>query len=228
MIFKRLNRFNSNREFMKITIYSIKGSAGKTPIAVNIALEKGWALGTNEPVNLLDQIINEDQFMTIEPKDAFPALPDDFPIVFDLAGHISKDASASIRSAVEQSNVVLVPVYNELKCLHAGIATLTELQAFKTDIVIVATKLQKQKGEYFKDWNDSADCKNIRAVIEHATGKEYPIFPLKFSKVFDTIFEQERSINQIMDANGLAKHTYREIGQQFDTLMSYLEKRHAV
>ncbi len=29
---------------MKITVYSVKGSAGKTPIATNIALDKGYAI----------------------------------------------------------------------------------------------------------------------------------------------------------------------------------------
>lgn len=213
---------------MKITLYSIKGSAGKTPIAVNIALDKGWALGTNEPVNLLDQIIPEDEFMTIEPEEGFPDLPKDFPIVFDLAGHISKGARDSIISAVKQSDVVLVPVYNELKCLHAAIATLTEMEALGANIVIVATKLEKQKGEYFKDWRESEACKNIAAVLKHATDKDYPIFPLKLSKVFDIIFEKELSINQLMAESALARHIYRDVGKQFDDLMNYLETEYAV
>jgi len=29
---------------MKITVYSTKGSAGKTPIATNIALDRGYAV----------------------------------------------------------------------------------------------------------------------------------------------------------------------------------------
>jgi cellulose biosynthesis protein BcsQ len=37
---------------MKITIYNMKGSAGKTPLAVNIALDREYALATNEPYNL--------------------------------------------------------------------------------------------------------------------------------------------------------------------------------
>jgi hypothetical protein len=44
---------------MKITIYNMKGSAGKTPMAVNIALDREYALATNEPYNLLDTILPE-------------------------------------------------------------------------------------------------------------------------------------------------------------------------
>lgn len=48
--------------FMKITIYNMKGSAGKTPIATNIALDREYALATNEPYNLLDTILPENDF----------------------------------------------------------------------------------------------------------------------------------------------------------------------
>ena len=33
---------------MKITVYQAKGAAGKTPIATNIALDREYAIGTNE------------------------------------------------------------------------------------------------------------------------------------------------------------------------------------
>ena len=47
---------------MKITVYSVKGSAGKTPIATNIALDREYALGTNEPYHILDSFIQNDNF----------------------------------------------------------------------------------------------------------------------------------------------------------------------
>ena len=140
---------------MKITIYCMKGSAGKTPIAVNIALSKGYALCTNEPYNLLDTIIPEDRLITLDPDEPFPDFPADYDIVFDLAGLISRDAHESILSAVKQSDVVIVPIYNEQKCIFAGIQTITELQKHTDNIVVVATKLQKQRNEHFEKWSDS-------------------------------------------------------------------------
>ena len=212
---------------MKITVYCLKGSAGKTPIATNIALDKGYALGTNEPYNVLDTFIPEESLITVAPSERFPEFGDDIDIVFDLAGLMTHDAHESIVSAVEQSDVVLVPIYNELKCINAGINTLRELQNHTKNIVVVATKLQKQKGEFFKDWRDSRDCQNIAEVIEKSVGKGIPIFPLKFSKVFDVIFEKEQSIGQLRDSSGLEAYTYRDVAEQFDDLFSYLEKHYA-
>lgn len=212
---------------MKITVYNMKGSAGKTPIATNIALDREYALATNEPYNLLDTILPEERLFALQPDEEFPAFPDEIDVVFDLAGLMSRDARPSIVSAVSQSNVVLVPIYNELKCIHAGIHTIRELLPYNQNIVVVATKLVKRKGEVFKDWIDSEDAKNIKSVVEHAVGDHIPVLPLKFSRVFDTIFEQERSIAQMMQDDPLARYTYREVSAQFDSLLSYLEKHYA-
>ena len=212
---------------MKITVYCRKGSAGKTPIAVNIALDRGYALATNEGDNILDQIIPEDRLITIEPSERFPTFPPDIEIVFDLAGVLSREASPSITSAVEQSNVVLVPIYNELKCLNAGLSTIREILPHNVNIVVVATKLQKQKHESFSDWRDSADFKNVSNVIHSEINPRIPIFPLKFSKVFDTIFEKEKSISQLRATDMLAKYAYRDVSAQFDDLLTYVEKNHA-
>jgi len=205
----------------------MKGSAGKTPIATNIALDREYALATNEPYNLLDAILPEERLFSLQPDEEFPEFPDGIDVVFDLAGLMSRDARASIISAVSQSDVVLVPIYNELKCIHSGIHTINELLPFNKNIVVVATKLTKRKGEVFKDWGDCEDVKNIKAVVEHAMGQGTPVLPLKFSRVFDTIFEQERSIRQMMEEDPLARYTYREVAAQFDNLLSYLENQYA-
>lgn len=212
---------------MKITVYCLKGSAGKTPIAVNIALEKEYALGTNEPYNLLDTVIPEDRLITVEPHEAFPDFGDDLEVVFDLAGMMTREARESIVTAVQQSDVILVPIYNELKCLNAGINTIRDLEEHRNKIVVVATKLQKQSGEFFKEWTDSRDFKNIKHVVDETVGQGIPILPLKFSKVFDIIFEKEQSINQLRAENPLSSHTYKPIAEQFDDLFSYLEKNYA-
>ncbi len=212
---------------MKITVYNMKGSAGKTPIATNIALDREYALATNEPYNLLDTILSEERLFSLQPDEDFPAFPDEIDVVFDLAGLMSREARASIVSAVSQSDVVLVPIYNELKCIHSGIHTIHELLPYNKNIVVVATKLVKRKGEVFKDWSECEDANNIKAVVDHAVGQGIPVLPLKFSRVFDTIFEQERSIRQMMEEDGLARYTYRDVAAQFDSLLSYIEKHYA-
>ena len=131
---------------MKITIYSIKGSAGKTPIATNIALDLGYCVGTNESIDCYSHLLSDEQFIRIGQNEEFPKFSDDTNIVFDLSGSIG-DRAVSITSAIKQSDVVVVPIYNHLRSLQGGITTIIEVQQFNTNIVVVATKLKKTENK---------------------------------------------------------------------------------
>jgi cellulose biosynthesis protein BcsQ len=211
---------------MKITVYSVKGSAGKTPIATNIALDKGYALGTNELYHVFDGFIPEQRLLPIEPHESFPDIPEDIDIVFDLAGSLSKQ-SPSIFSAIKQSDVVIVPIYNEIKSLNGGIHTILEVSSITKNIIVVATKLQKQKNDIFTDWRQGEDFKNIEAVVKSKIDFDVPVFPLKFSKAFDSIFEKEKSVKQMADEDALAKYSYRDVVKQFDEIYSFIENNYA-
>jgi cellulose biosynthesis protein BcsQ len=209
---------------MKITVYSAKGSAGKTPIATNIALDREYAIGTNEQFHVFDSFIPDNRLLAIDLTETFPDVPDDIDIVFDLAGAISEH-SHSISSALAQSDLVLVPIFNEVKSLNSGIGTIREIAKFTKSILVIATKLQKQSGERFTgDWRQSRDYQNIAEALRGAdVGFEIPIVPLKFSKAFDAIFEKELSIGQIMSADPLAAYTYRDVAKQFDEIYSHID-----
>ena len=211
---------------MKITVYSVKGSAGKTPIATNIVLDKGYALGTNELYHVFESFIPDEKLLAIEPHEEFPEIPEGIDMVFDLAGSLSQQ-SPSISSAIQQSDVVIVPIYNEIKSLNAGIHTILEISSLTKNIIVVATKLQKQKNDIFKDWTGSSDFKNIEQVVKSKIDFYVPVLPLKFSKVFDTIFEKEKSINQIAAEDSLSKYTYRDVIKQFNDIYSFIEKNYA-
>ncbi len=210
---------------MIITVYNVKGSAGKTPISTNIVLDRDYAIGTNEPFHILDTFIPDERLLSIQPDENFPEIPEGIDIVFDLAGSISS-TSISISSALKQSDLVIVPIYNEIKCLQAGLQTILEVLKYTSNIVVVATKLQKQKGETFgKNWNESADFLNIKNAVEQKINieKPIPVLPLKFSKVFDSIFEKELSITQLMDNDALLKHAFKDVNKQFNDLYKVID-----
>jgi cellulose biosynthesis protein BcsQ len=212
---------------MKITVYSAKGSAGKTPIATNIALDREYAIGTNEAFHVFDSFIPDERLMALDLSESFPEIPDDIDIVFDLAGAISEH-SHSITSAVAQSDLVIVPIFNEVKSLNSGIGTLREIsrvEGFHGELLVVATKLQKQSGERFKgdDWRQSRDFLNVEAAVRES-GFDIPVLPSKFSKVFDVIFEKEMSIAQLRKADPLARYTYRDIAAQFDEIYNHIDR----
>ena len=209
---------------MKIAIYSSKGSAGKTPISANIALDKGFCIGTNEAFHIYDNLIEENKLIALHTEEAFPEelMEHDIDIVFDLAGSISKSA-VSISSALKMADYVVVPIYNEYKSLVAGLNTINQIKEYNQNIIVIATKLQKQKGDIFKDdWTQSEDFKNIQKGVMTKFGEDIPVLPLKFSKVFDNIFEEQKSIKQLMDNNSLASYSYRDVAKQFENIYNLI------
>ncbi len=205
---------------MKIAVYSSKGSAGKTPISTNLALDKDFCIGTNEAFHVYDNLIEDNKLIALHTEEAFPQalMTENIDIVFDLAGSISKLA-VSISSALKMSDFVLVPIYNEYKSLVAGLNTINQIQEFNQNIIVIATKLQKQKNDIFKnDWTQSEDFKNIETAVKSKVGEGIPVLPLKYSKAFDNIFEEQKSIKQLMESNALARYSYKEVAKQFDAI----------
>jgi len=205
---------------MKIAVYSSKGSAGKTPISANIVLDKDFAVGTNEAFHIYDTFLDDNKLLALHPEDVFPneLVTHNIDIVFDLAGSISKSA-LSISSALEMSDFVIVPIYNEKKSLLGGLNTIEQIKRFNKNIIIVATKLEKQKNDVFSlDWRQSKDFKDIEKAVRNNIGEEIPILPLKKSKVFDNIFDEKMSISQLMNDSPLAKHNYKVVSDQFDEI----------
>jgi len=212
---------------MKITVYQAKGSAGKTPIATNIALDHDYAIGTNEAFHVYDGFIPDERLISLDLTEPFPEIPDGFDVVFDLAGAISK-ASHSITSALLQSNLVIVPIFNEVKSLAGGVGTLRELKKlkeFNADILVVATKLKKGKKEHFgkDEWNISQDFLNVQEAVKSA-GFNYSVLPLKLSTAFDAIFERELSVSQISKADPLSAYSFREVSNQIEEIYNYIAK----
>ena len=208
---------------MKITVYSSKGSAGKTPISANIAFDRGYALGTNEPFNVLEDVFDDDKVLSVAADDEFPELPADIDIVFDLAGSISRHAH-SITSAVKQSDLVIVPVYNDFKSRKSAIGTIMELEPLTDKILVVATKLQAQRGEVVRKWEKSRDFVQIEQDIRANIETPYPILPLKFSKGFDTIFDREMSLRRIAESDPLLAHSFKDVCRQFDAIYRHLDQ----
>lgn len=208
---------------MKITVFSAKGSAGKTPISVNIALEREYAIGTNETYHVLDALFPDERLLAIGPNEEFPELPPEIDIVFDLGGAIGGDSAPSITSAVRQSDVVLVPVYNEYKSINGAYHTILELEPFNSNIVLICTKLEKHRNDFFTDWRKGRDFVEINRTLSGLLERELPALPLKFSRGFDTIFTREMSLQQLVDQGGIDAYTYRVVAEQFRDIFAHLD-----
>jgi len=209
---------------IKISVYSAKGGEGKTPIATNIALDRGYALATNEAFHVFTDFIPEDLLLALKPNEAFPEIPDEISVVFDLAGSITEN-SISIISALKQSDIVIIPISNEVKALNAGIGTIREVKQFTDNILVVASKLDKDKKDIFSDdWTKSSSFINIQNQVKANIDFDVTILPLKRSKVFDMIFESEMSIKKIMKTSPLANYNYRSVSTQFEEIYKYIDE----
>lgn len=212
---------------MKITVYNTKGWAGKTPIATNIVLDREYAIGTNEPYHVFDSFIPDNQLISLDLNDHFPEIPNDMDIVFDLAGSLSKTA-LSISSAIKQSDLILVPIYNEVKSIEAWLNTIAEVQNLNANIVVIATKLQKKaRIDRGKSREECSDFLNIKKVVHTKINPYISVLPLKFSAVFDSMFEEEKSIAQIMEISWLARYQYKEVAQQFTAIYNLIDTYNA-
>lgn len=211
---------------MKVTVFSAKGGVGKTPISVNIALDRGWAIGTNETYHVLESMrrIEDSRMMAIAPTEEFPDIPDMIDMVFDLSGSLGGDSARSIRSAIRQSNVVVVPTNNEFKAINGAYHTINEVRDLNPNIIIAATKLEKGKRDAPLEWDQCEDFMNIKKTLLELVGHEYPVVPLKKSKGYDAIFDQEKSLREIVDRGGIEAFSYRIAAWQFDKLYEEINK----
>lgn len=52
---------------------------------MNMVFDRGYCVGTNEPYHIYDRLLPDSQFIGLDLSEAFPKIPDDIDIVFDLA-----------------------------------------------------------------------------------------------------------------------------------------------
>lgn len=209
----------------KISIFCSKGSTGKTPLAMNIFYDYGYNIGTNEPYNVIEDLVPDNKMMVVGLNETFPELPDEIDMIFDLAGAMSEDAR-SITSAIKQSDVVIVPINNEFKAIKAGLHSIAEVMKYNKNIIVIATKLNKQKKDTFinNNWKEAQEYIEIKKDVQTIFKDSISVLPLKYSTAFDTIFEREKSVKQICAEDPLLRHSYRVVELQLDLIYSELER----
>jgi len=209
---------------MKIAIYTPKGGAGKTPIAISFAVDKEYALAANESFDAFSGFIEDERLLFVAADEEFPEIPDDIDVVFDLAGTMSRNDYSTV-SAIRQSDVVLVPIWNNRLSVLGGLKAIQSVSALGKKVIVVATKLEtKTKAQ---SWTESEDYKCVYQAVESLRdeiGYMPSVMPLKVSKVFETVLRECVSVHSLAAQSGLAKYTYRELLEQFDAIYEEVSK----
>ena len=201
----------------KIAVYNEKGRVGKTPISLELVLRLGsnYATNQNRPRKDIQAIVPDDEFLQVLPHQKFPKLDADFPVVFDLAGELVGYEN-SIVSALEQADLIIVPVVNEPDAIIATAYAITELRSLDSitaKFLVIANMLRKPE-----------ELEEIRSKILPLLGEDIPILPLRYSRAFDRVMGQGTSVEAMIAKGGLPAWNFKNVGKEFNEIMSYIEK----
>lgn len=205
---------------MKISVWNKKGGVGKTPICVSLAIDKKLKYYTNEnSIGLthcqdatllwsnetrLNQIKQElDKEVLIKRIDSNLELEQD--CIFDFGGFYE----SSMNILIMVSDWVLVPTYNDLDSSLKTIETIETIEKIgNKNIIIIATRLESDK-----------DIQDIEMLKKYCG---YPIFKLKYSKVFNNIKITGMGLDALYNENALSQRAYRAVKKQYDLLWNFL------
>ena len=207
----------------KIAIFNGgKGRQGKTPLGVELALRLGFGFATNEERDRADvrALFSKEYFKQIEPDGLFPRISEKFKVLFDLAGSI-RGFENSILSALAQSQIVVIPVVNESDSISGTAQSIVELRAanINVPIVVIANMLCSHHNG---DYRLGKDFRKIKRGLTKKVGEDLIILPLKYSKGFEHLFKQKKSIETLVQEGGLNRHHYRLLSKQIDDIIDFL------
>ncbi|MFT6691247.1 MAG: hypothetical protein ACJAXH_001772 [Colwellia sp.] len=201
---------------MRLTIYSSKGGVGKTPLSILFAVDKGFAVGCNESTDIYSGYLDEDMYLLHELDEEFPLIPDDIDIVFDMAGTLSKYDHALV-SAIRQSDIVIVPIWNNVNSIKLGKNTIRAIADISKRIIVVATKLERTAKERGISWEETADFRAVNEAVADVN-PSIRVLPLKFSKVYDRICKEFTSFHKLSEASAMFKSGQKEMLIQIEDI----------
>lgn len=179
---------------MRITVWSKKGGVGKTSLAYNIARDLDYFLISNDDSIIEIAYPNKSKIMK-QPK-----VIDN--CVYDLGGFVDDN----IKTILDSSDLIIIPILNDLNSFKKTITTLDEVDIRK--VIIIANRAIKDD---FRDIEEYFKKMNLR------------VFEIPESKIFQKAFKEQSSINQIANKNKFNKYTYRHIYAKHNQLLDYIK-----
>lgn len=185
-----------------ITIWTPKGGQGKTSLAIAIAMEFSFLVVTNDTHSPIDTILPEGEAMRLAPGEAFPEVPRNVKLIYDLGGN----SEARVRTAGANSDVVLMPVIYgspyEMQVFLEGVAEMMEINQ---NIILIVNGCHRGKFE--------STCEIIREFYD------LPIMEIKHSRAFARMIEEGKSIGDMCKANPLTNFHFGGVRKQLHALM---------
>ena len=175
---------------MIISVLSLKGGVGKTPISFTLAKDLNLDLQSND-----NSIIE-----TIYPKRAKIGkieLKDN--TVYDFGGF----ADIGIIPVIKQSSAVIIPCSPDYNAIMRAIETLETVTKHNQNIIVAITKTEKEDGY----------VNTVNAIREYFD--ELNFFELRNSKIFRNSIESGKSILELYNETPLSRSAYKTIYNQY-------------
>ncbi|MDY0215064.1 MAG: ParA family protein [Bacilli bacterium] len=179
---------------MIISIFSLKGGVGKTPLAFTLAKDLDLNLQSND--NSVIETIYKNRA-----KIGKPVLAEN--TVYDFGGF----ADTGILPIIEKSNALIIPCTPDYNSILRTVETLEAVKGHNDNILIAVTKTEKEDeflyvvnsiNEFFDDLN---------------------FFELRNSKIFKNSIETGKSLTELYNETPLSKNAYRTIYKQYLELL---------
>lgn len=190
-----------------IVVYNFKGGEGKTRISLNIALELGYSIITNDVFTPLEKILPEERYLKVYPKDTIPELSieDEKEVVFDFGGY----PDTRVVNVLKRAKHIIVPVSNDEDGIQVAVNSIDTISEYNKNIAIVVNKAEK------------GDFEQVKADLIELYPK-YKFFEIKKSKALSNISKKGKPISELAKVP-LMRHAYAKVVKQFDELINYIK-----
>lgn len=207
------------KQVVRVCVWSIKGGVGKTTQSLLLNLTLGITIVTNEEHTLLENILSEDDLIILEANQEVPNIDEKYSVIFDFAGGIHRDKR--IKSAIEQSNFLIIPTTPRISDIKGLISTLKELEddakLLKNKNVLIVINAYKNQTEL-----EEAEIYIKELYKEQDIKKEYPILKLKYSKALEKdIYKTKKSLKDLRK-NPLLSFSYKQVDSDFDQILNLI------
>jgi cellulose biosynthesis protein BcsQ len=217
---------SQTRNPIRVTVYNKKGGVGKSTISGLLALDWDFFLATNEMDAPIADILPEDRVNLISPDQRFKNMAGD-RVVFDLAGAMSPYSQPSIESAIEQSDVVLVPMVAEHMDISQGHTTIAQIIDIGTPIIVIANKIQAVGRERISDIRATSMFETVQANITEIYGTDIPVMPLRQVNAMKAMFEKDMGLKDMIRERPLLAKNYGGIMSDFRAIVEIMETYYA-